>query len=271
MGRNVSPALRHRLNKAPVGRARRSLARPGAPRRASRGHRPGLPATRGHTRMSETLRNMPCRYEIKLLGEAMWTRFFRCVSWGAWCAALQRCVHAQQNPNGQIPVAGLADAYLVLIRDPLVHKELRLSDQQRRAVAALTDELDRTLWTLRNQTAERAGAGFRNLIAKAEARMEPILSAASEAAGANPPVRGGPASAASRRHRVEAEVVRRPAHADRDRAQGGQRRGDAPRPKTNGKAAAGKSKPRGATAPLGSRRSSRGSNSRPRENFSARR
>jgi hypothetical protein len=83
---------------------------------------------------------------------------------------------AQQNPNGQIPVGGLADAYLILIRDPLVQKELRVSDQQRRAIATLTDELDMTLWTLRNQPGERAAEGFRKLVTTAESRMEPILS-----------------------------------------------------------------------------------------------
>lgn len=55
-----------------------------------------------------------------------------------WIASLG----AQQNPHGQIPVGGLADAYLVLIRDPLVHRELRLNDQQRRAITAITDELE---------------------------------------------------------------------------------------------------------------------------------
>jgi hypothetical protein len=75
-------------------------------------------------------------------------------------------------------VAGLADAYLILIRDPLVQKELRVSDQQRRAIATLTDELDMTLWTLRNQPGEKAAEGFRKLVTIAESRMEPILSVA---------------------------------------------------------------------------------------------
>lgn len=87
-------------------------------------------------------------------------------------------VDAQQNPNGQIPVSGLADAYLILIRDPVVQDELRLTVPQRQAISALTDRLDSTLWTLRNQSAEQAAEGFRKLIATAEAEMEPILSAA---------------------------------------------------------------------------------------------
>ena len=47
----------------------------------------------------------------------------------------------QHNPHGQIVVTSLADPYLVLIRDPVVHAELRLNDQQRQAIRALTDDL----------------------------------------------------------------------------------------------------------------------------------
>jgi hypothetical protein len=58
-----------------------------------------------------------------------------------WTAPLE----AQKNPNGKIPVGGLADAYLILIRDPLVQEELRVTDQQLRAITTLSDELDMTL------------------------------------------------------------------------------------------------------------------------------
>jgi hypothetical protein len=66
----------------------------------------------------------------------------------------------------------------VLIRDPVVQNELRLTDQQRQAVRALTDELDLPLWTLRNQSGEQAVQLFHKLNATAESRMEQILSAA---------------------------------------------------------------------------------------------
>ncbi|MCH5374420.1 MAG: hypothetical protein JJ992_10605 [Planctomycetes bacterium] len=92
-----------------------------------------------------------------------------------WTAATWAC--AQQNPNGQIPVAGLSDAYLILIRDPLVQDELRLNDRQRQAIQTVTDRLDGTLWTVRNKSAEQAAEVFRKLIAAAEAEVEPILSA----------------------------------------------------------------------------------------------
>jgi hypothetical protein len=99
-----------------------------------------------------------------------------------WCCLLNLAfgwgtlLNAQQNPNGQIPVAGMADAYLILIRDPLVQKELRLTGPQRQSIATVTDELDATLWTLRNQPAEKAAEGFRTLITTAETRLEPTLS-----------------------------------------------------------------------------------------------
>lgn len=84
---------------------------------------------------------------------------------------------AQHNPNGQIMVGSLADPYLVLIRDPLVHSELRLNDQQRSAVRALTDELDKSIWPLRNQGGEKANQAIKKLNSTAEARMEQILTA----------------------------------------------------------------------------------------------
>ena len=75
-------------------------------------------------------------------------------------------------------VTTLADPYLVLLRDPVVQAELRLNDQQRQAIRALTDELDGPLWTLRNQGGEKATQLFQKLTATAESRMEQILTAA---------------------------------------------------------------------------------------------
>jgi hypothetical protein len=97
-----------------------------------------------------------------------------------WGAAIVCCLPAlvQHNPNGQIPVNSLADPYLVLIRDTVVQNELRLSDDQRRTVGALTDELDLPLWTLRNQSGDQATQLFQELNSTAERRMEQILSAA---------------------------------------------------------------------------------------------
>jgi Spy/CpxP family protein refolding chaperone len=87
-------------------------------------------------------------------------------------------VRAQHNPNGRITVASLADPYLVLIRDPVVQSELRLTDRQRQSIRALADELDGPLWTLRNQGGEKAAQRFRELNQTAESRMEQILTAA---------------------------------------------------------------------------------------------
>jgi hypothetical protein len=87
-------------------------------------------------------------------------------------------VRAQHNPNGQIIVTSLSDPYLVLIRDPVIQAELRLDDRQRQAIQSLTDELDGTIWTLRNQAGEEAAQQFQRLNATAEARMDQILTEA---------------------------------------------------------------------------------------------
>ena len=81
------------------------------------------------------------------------------------------------DANGQIAVGTLADPFLVLMRDPIVHAELRLSAAQRQAVHALADELDMPLWTLRNQSGQPAVQLFRKLNETAESRMNQILAA----------------------------------------------------------------------------------------------
>lgn len=95
----------------------------------------------------------------------------------ALCLPLPVNVRAQHNPNGQIMVASLGDPYLVLIRDPVVQVELRLNDQQRQGIRALTDELDGSIWTLRNQGGEKPAQVFKELNSTAETRMEQILTA----------------------------------------------------------------------------------------------
>jgi len=82
----------------------------------------------------------------------------------------------QQNPYGQIPVASLPEPYLMLIRDPVVHGELKLDDEQTKAVNALTDELDPRMWRTRNQPPQKAEEEIRKLTAVAEERMAEILS-----------------------------------------------------------------------------------------------
>jgi len=91
------------------------------------------------------------------------------LGWGGWAAA--------HNPDGQVDVTALPDAYLILIRDPVVLREIHATETQRAKLAELADEIDGPLWTLRNQPADKALEGFRDLVARAEQRVEPLLSA----------------------------------------------------------------------------------------------
>jgi hypothetical protein len=81
----------------------------------------------------------------------------------------------QQNPNGQVSVFSLPDPYLVLIRDPLLHRELRLTEEQVRGVTAFNDQQDSRLWTIRNQPADKAAAAFQQLTDTARGRMDSLL------------------------------------------------------------------------------------------------
>lgn len=82
---------------------------------------------------------------------------------------------AQQNPHGQLPVASVARPYLFLIRDPLVHDDLKLNAEQRQIVAALNDELDGPLWSMRNKSAQRMDETRRRVTATARSRLSSIL------------------------------------------------------------------------------------------------
>lgn len=85
---------------------------------------------------------------------------------GAW---------SQQNPNGRIPVANFPEPYVLLIRDPAVQRSLHLSEKQKADIQTLSAEVDRSLWPLRNQPAERANAAMEKLTAAARKRMNEIL------------------------------------------------------------------------------------------------
>ena len=82
---------------------------------------------------------------------------------------------AQQNPHGQLPVSSVAQPYLFLIRDPLVHDDLGLSARQRNALAALNDELDDTWLSTRNKSPQESDETNRNATAKAKSRVSSVL------------------------------------------------------------------------------------------------
>lgn len=82
---------------------------------------------------------------------------------------------AQSNPHGQLHLASFPEPYLLLIRDPLVHDELDLDEEQRRQVRELNDSLDPDLWSMRNQTAEHVQETVRDATATARARLAELL------------------------------------------------------------------------------------------------
>jgi len=84
-------------------------------------------------------------------------------------------VFAQQNPNGQLPIATAAEPYVFLIRDPLVLADLRVTATHRDAIQALNDELDPALWAMRNKGADGAASQMRQSAAIARQRMASIL------------------------------------------------------------------------------------------------
>jgi len=72
-------------------------------------------------------------------------------------------------------VASLPEPYLILIRDPVVHHELDLADEQLDALQSLAAELDPELWAIRNRPPREATEQLRKLTKKAEERVYSIL------------------------------------------------------------------------------------------------
>jgi hypothetical protein len=82
---------------------------------------------------------------------------------------------AQQNPNGQLPVTSVAQPYLFLIRDPVVHDDLGLTTRQSQAVYTLNDELDDELWSMRNKSAQHIAETMQKAAATARTRLSSVL------------------------------------------------------------------------------------------------
>jgi len=85
-------------------------------------------------------------------------------------------VQAQQSNRAQ-QVAALPNPYLLLIRDPAVHKDLSITQTQKRAIALITDELDQPLLAMRNRSAQEAGKTVDQLIETAKTKMNHVLHA----------------------------------------------------------------------------------------------
>ncbi|MEX0939269.1 MAG: redoxin domain-containing protein [Pirellulales bacterium] len=86
-----------------------------------------------------------------------------------------RPVVAQQNPHGQLPVTTIPQPYLLLIRDRVVHDDLRLNEAQRTSLRELNDELDAAIWSMRNKSAERNHEMTEQAITTARSRVAEIL------------------------------------------------------------------------------------------------
>lgn len=84
--------------------------------------------------------------------------------------------HAQQNPDGVIPLSGMSNPFLLLLHDPQVHSELQLNAAQREKLTALCDELDGEFWTIRNKSPQASEAILERLKKQAQPRLTTILS-----------------------------------------------------------------------------------------------
>jgi hypothetical protein len=76
--------------------------------------------------------------------------------------------------NGRGPA--VSNPFLFLIRDPGVQADLKLSDSQKTAVRRLLDEIDPTLWLLRDTPPEKGGEQVLALIAKVKSGLGGVLS-----------------------------------------------------------------------------------------------
>ena len=97
--------------------------------------------------------------------------------WLGWSACLlllffEAVAPAQQNPDGILPVTQFADPLPLLIRDPLVLKDLKVNDKQLRALTELNDKLDMLMWTTRNQTAERGNEIYQDVSEKSREHLK---------------------------------------------------------------------------------------------------
>ncbi len=97
-----------------------------------------------------------------------------------WLALLIVCfvcqsTQAQQNPNGQPPISASSEPYLFLLRDPLVHTELKLTKEQKVRLQTSNDQLDDSLWPMWNQPLEQVNAKARRLKSKTKQQLSKIL------------------------------------------------------------------------------------------------
>jgi hypothetical protein len=83
---------------------------------------------------------------------------------------------AQSNPAA----LAVGNPYLLLIRDPVIHEELNVTDRQRQSITRVTDQLDGTLLAIRGQSVQQGTAALKKLIADTQVKMNAILTPVQE-------------------------------------------------------------------------------------------
>lgn len=83
---------------------------------------------------------------------------------------------AQQNPSGVLPLHTAAQPFLLLIRDPIVHQDLQLTEEQVRALVKANDQLDADMWSTRNKTPQDRADTLNQLILATKGQLASILS-----------------------------------------------------------------------------------------------
>lgn len=81
----------------------------------------------------------------------------------------------QQNPHGVLPLGGMADPFLLLLHDPVVHDELKLTASQRVLLGKLCAGMDGDLWVTRNQPQAQGDEIRARLKATAQKELNEIL------------------------------------------------------------------------------------------------
>jgi hypothetical protein len=94
--------------------------------------------------------------------------------------AVAAAAHAQtetkkkdDKPNGRGPV--VSNPFLFLVRDPGVQADLKMQEDQKKAVRHLLDDIDGPLWLLRDTTPEEGGERVQALIAKVKSGLNGVL------------------------------------------------------------------------------------------------
>ena len=102
----------------------------------------------------------------------------RLLPWIVWAIAAPFFLFNYMNQVVPTAIAAepLANPYMVLIRDPAVHADLKLTPEQQQQVQKLTDSLDGTLWEMRGKTLDKAHETLGQLIATADSELSTTFS-----------------------------------------------------------------------------------------------